>query len=69
MNKHNTTELDTLPARMTIQLAADTFDVSARTIRRWIAAGRIKAYRLGTRTIRIDRDSLLAMQRPMGSAA
>ncbi|MBO0676728.1 helix-turn-helix domain-containing protein [Mycolicibacterium sp. S2-37] len=54
---------------MTIQLAADTFDVSARTIRRWIAAGRIKAYRLGTRTIRIDRDSLLAMQRPMGSAA
>lgn len=64
----NTTEQTLgLPARVSIQQAAETFGMSEKTIRRWISAGRLKAYRVGTRMIRVDRDSLLAIQRPMGT--
>jgi excisionase family DNA binding protein len=40
-----------------------------RTIRRRIADGSLLAYRIGPRAIRVDRDSLLALARPMGGAA
>ncbi|BBY41800.1 helix-turn-helix domain-containing protein [Mycolicibacterium celeriflavum] len=56
-----------LPALLSIQQSADVFGLSAKTIRRWLAEGRIKGCRLGKRTIRIDRDSLLAVARPMGA--
>ena len=61
-------KLDTenLPARVSIQQAALFLGLSEKTIRRWIADGHIKAYRLGARTIRVDRESLLALQKPMG---
>jgi len=61
-----TTDLESLPVRLSIQQAASLFGLSDKTIRRWIADGRVKAVRLGARTIRIDRDSLLAVQRPIG---
>ncbi|MGB3352677.1 MAG: helix-turn-helix domain-containing protein [Mycobacterium sp.] len=61
-------DFESLPARLSIQQAAAAFGLSPKTIRRWIAEGRIRAYRLGSRTIRVDRDSLLAVQTPMGGA-
>lgn len=67
MTQQTKTKLD-LPPRLSIQQAADAFGVSTKSIRRWVADGRISAYRIGSRTIRIDRDSLLAMQKPMGAA-
>ena len=34
--------------------AADRIDVSTRTLRRYIAAGRLTGYRVGPRLIKID---------------
>jgi excisionase family DNA binding protein len=44
------------PRRRMLSMAAvaEQFDVSERTIRRWIAAGQLSAYRIGTRTVRLD---------------
>ena len=54
-----------LPAVMTVQQAADAAGLSHKTIRNWVTAGRLQAYRVGPRAIRVDRDSLLAlMSRP-----
>jgi excisionase family DNA binding protein len=58
-----------LPARPSIQRAADFLGVTDRTIRRRIADGTLKAYRVGPRLIRVDRESLLALAKPMGGAA
>ncbi|MDM4141380.1 MULTISPECIES: helix-turn-helix domain-containing protein [Mycobacterium] len=60
------TDLESLPVRISIAQAAAVFGLSHKTIRRWLAEGRISGYRLGKRAIRIDRDSLLAVQRPIG---
>jgi excisionase family DNA binding protein len=49
-----------------IQQAADHIGLSTKTIRRYIADGTLRAYRIGPRTIRIDPDSLAALARPMG---
>lgn len=38
--------------------AADLVSVSPRTIRRYIAAGRLTAYRVGPRIIRLDADQV-----------
>ena len=43
---------------LTQQQVADRFQVSTRTVRRWISDGRISAYRIGRRCIRIDAHSL-----------
>jgi excisionase family DNA binding protein len=34
--------------------AATNYGVSSRTLRRWIASGRLPAYRLGPRLVKID---------------
>lgn len=60
------TDLESLPVRLSIAQAAAVFGLSEKTIRRWLSESRIKGYRLGKRAIRIDRDSLLAVQRPIG---
>lgn len=57
-----------LPKRLSIKQAAEYHGVCDRTIRRAIADGRLQAYRVGKRTIRIDRDSLLALEKPMFAA-
>lgn len=62
--------MNALPSRPTIGQAAERLNCSGKTIRRMIADGRLKAYRIGGRsTIRIDRDSLLALEVPMNGAA
>jgi excisionase family DNA binding protein len=58
-----------LPAKVTIKRAAIHEGVSEKTIRRRIADGTLKAYRSGPRLIRVDRESLLKMAKPLGGAA
>lgn len=50
---------------LTIQDAAAAFGLSHKTIRRWVACGRLQAYRVGPRAIRVDRDSLMKMAQPV----
>ncbi len=45
--------------------AADYSSVTVKTIRRYVAAGRLTGYRLGDRLIRIDLDELEAMFSPI----
>lgn len=51
-----------------VQQGADRVGVTPRTIRRWIAAGRLTGYRMGPRLIRIDADELDALMTPIASA-
>jgi excisionase family DNA binding protein len=37
---------------------AGRYRVSTRTVRRWIADGKIPAYRLGARLVRVDLDDV-----------
>jgi excisionase family DNA binding protein len=50
---------------VTIAVAAEYVDVHPRTLRRWIAAGRLPAYRLGPRLIKLDLDELDEFMRPV----
>ncbi|ADL71294.1 hypothetical protein SEA_MORROW_35 [Mycobacterium phage Morrow] len=56
-----------LPQRASIQQTADYLGVSVKTVRRYIADGRLKAIRLGPRLIRVERDSVEALMRPIGA--
>jgi excisionase family DNA binding protein len=56
-------DIEALPARPTIKQSAHAFQVSDKTMRRWIRDGRVKAYRLGPRLVRVDRESLLKLAR------
>ncbi|MCT2031764.1 helix-turn-helix domain-containing protein [Dietzia cinnamea] len=47
--------------------AAEAYGVSPKTIRRYIAAGRITGYRFGPRMLRVDLDELDAMLRPLAA--
>jgi excisionase family DNA binding protein len=58
---------DTLPARPSIQQAAAWLGVDPKTVRRYIAQGRLRAMRVGPRLIRIERESLLALATPVGN--
>jgi excisionase family DNA binding protein len=51
-----------------IAVAANEFDVHSCTIRRWITAGRITAYRVGPRLIKVDLNELDAILQPIGGA-
>jgi excisionase family DNA binding protein len=53
---------------ITIAAAAELRQVHPRTIRRWIADGRLTAYRVGPHLIRVDVDDLDAMLRPIPAA-
>lgn len=48
-----------------IEHAAQYLGVSTKTIRRYIAAGRVAGYRTGPRLIRVDLNELDAMLRPI----
>ncbi len=52
----------------TIADAATLLQVSASTVWRWIAAGRLPAQRLGPKTIRIRQEDLDALRQPAGPA-
>jgi len=56
----------TIPQRASIQQTADYLGVSTKTVRRYIADGKLKAVRLGPRLIRVERASVEALMRPIG---
>lgn len=47
--------------------AAEIYGVSARTLRRYISAGRITGYRFGPRMLRVDLDELDGLLRPLAA--
>lgn len=56
-------------AMLSLNDVAHECNVDPRTVRRWIAAGQLKATRLGNRTVRIDPADVDAMFRPTGTAS
>ena len=56
------------PVYLSLEEAAESMAVSVKTIRRWIAAGTLPAYRCGTRAIRIRLEDLEAAPRQIPSA-
>lgn len=57
-----------IPVYLSLEEAAEAMSVSVRTIRRWIAAGTLPAYRCGKRAIRIKLDDLEATPRKIPTA-
>ena len=54
------------PRRLaSIDTAASYMEVSTKTVRRYIAAGRLTGYRLGGRLLRVDLNEVDAMLRPI----
>lgn len=53
---------------VSIAVAADEYGVSTKTLRRYIAAGRLTGYRMGPRLIRVDLNELDALMRPIPTA-
>lgn len=54
---------------VSISVAAAELGVSERTIRRYIAAGKLRGYRVGARLIRVDLMQLDLAVRPIGAHA
>jgi excisionase family DNA binding protein len=65
----NQTHAATLPPRPSIRQATEYHGVDQKTIRRWIAQGRLMAQRVGPRLIRLDREEVLSLGRRIGGAA
>jgi excisionase family DNA binding protein len=61
-------ERRSIPVYLSLEEAADCMSVSVKTIRRWIAAGTLPAYRCGQRAIRIRLEDLKAAPRQIPSA-
>nr|WP_300048475.1 helix-turn-helix domain-containing protein [uncultured Nocardioides sp.] len=57
-----------IPVYLSLEEAAECMSVSVKTIRRWIAAGTLPAYRCGKRAIRIRLEDLEAAPRQIPSA-
>ncbi|WP_373234863.1 excisionase family DNA-binding protein [Mycobacterium marinum] len=57
------------PELIGLQEAASRCDVDYRTIRRWIAAGRLNAVRVGPRLLKVDPADLEALFHPVGGGA
>lgn len=54
------------PGRLvTTRHAAEVCGVHVNTIRKWIAEGRLRAYRVGPQQMRVDRDDLAALIVPV----
>jgi excisionase family DNA binding protein len=53
MPKPNSEE-NTMGTKLTVQQVADLYGMSTRTIRRYIADGRLTAHRVGPKLIRLD---------------
>jgi excisionase family DNA binding protein len=56
-----------IPVYLSLEEAAEAMSVSVKTIRRWIAAGTLPAYRCGKRAIRIRLEDLEATPRKIPS--
>jgi excisionase family DNA binding protein len=57
------------PELISLRASAEYCDVDPRTVRRWIAAGRLNAYRVGPRLIKVDVAELDKIKQPVGGAA
>lgn len=49
---------------VSVQKAAEMLSVAPGTVRRWISDGKLKAYRIGGTTLRIDPNELMKMLEP-----
>ena len=59
-----------MPKRLvSLSAAAEYANVHPRTLRRQIASGRLTAYRVGSRLIKIDLNELEASFQPVGGGA
>jgi excisionase family DNA binding protein len=56
-----------IPVYLSLDEAAEAMSVSVKTIRRWIAADTLPAYRCGKRAIRIRIEDLEAVPRQIPS--
>jgi len=56
--------LEAPPRLATVREAANYCGVSTTSIRRWIASGRLEAYRVGPKNIRVELDSVRSMVVP-----
>lgn len=57
------------PELIGLQEAADRCGVCYKTIRRYIASGRLNAVRVGPRLLKVRTDDLDALLQPVGGAA
>lgn len=57
------------PELIGLQAAADRCDVSYRTIRRYIASGRLNAVRVGPRVLKVAADDVEKLLHPVGGGA
>lgn len=57
-----------VPVYLSLEEAAECMSVSVKTIRRWIAAGTLPAYRCGKRAIRIRLEDLESAPRQIPAA-
>ncbi|AZV00833.1 excisionase family DNA-binding protein [Mycobacterium phage Malec] len=55
-----------MPPRASIAETAEFLGVHPNTVRNYIAEGKLKAVRLGPRLIRVERDSVEALMKPIG---
>jgi excisionase family DNA binding protein len=58
-----------MPPELTLAEAASQLGVHTKTVRRLIAAGRLPAYRVGPRLIRLKSEDVAAVARPLATAA
>lgn len=56
------------PELIGLQQAADRCGVCYRTIRRYVAEGRINAVRIGPRLLKVNAADVDALKRPVGGA-
>jgi excisionase family DNA binding protein len=54
---------------LTLREAADWYGVSERTLRRRIAEGKLPAFRVGPRSIRVTAEDVAALAQPIPTAA
>lgn len=57
-----------VPAYISIAQAADAMGVCGKTVRRHISAGRLRAYRCGTKLIRVRIEDIERLMREIPSA-
>ena len=69
MSKHNRTRNRNKPELIGLTEAADRCGLCYRTIRRYIAQGRLNAVRVGPRLLKVDAADVDALKSPVGGAA
>lgn len=58
-------DVATSPERVSLQVAAAILGVSTKTVRRYIADGRLPAERVADRLLRVRRDDVEALVQPV----